>query len=80
MCIHYTLVTGAHVTSKKRHTETCSGKSKLTIATHAQRQTFLQTAVLAAVAIGSVNKAVPLPGAGVHSIVLLTSAEEALNE
>lgn len=60
--------------------EVCSGKSKLTIATHSQRQTFLQAAVLAAVAIGSVNKAVPLPGARVHSIVLLTSTEEALNE
>lgn len=36
--------------------------------------------MLAAVAIGSVNKTVPLPRAGVHRIVLLTSAKEALDE
>ncbi len=55
-------------------------KIRLTITAHAQCQTLLQAAVLAAVAIGPVNKAVPLPGAGVHCIVLLTSPEEALDE
>lgn len=33
----------------------------LTIAAHAQCQALLQTAVLAAVAVGAVNEAVPLP-------------------
>lgn len=50
----------------------------LTVAGHAQCQAFLQAAVLAAVAVGAVDQAVPLPGAGVAGIVLLAPPKETL--
>lgn len=50
----------------------------LTITAHAQGQALLQPAMLAAIPIGAVNQTVPLPGAGVHSIVLLAASEETL--
>lgn len=50
----------------------------LTVAGHAQRQAFLQAAVLAAVAVGAVDQAVPLPGAGVAGVVLLAAPEKTL--
>lgn len=49
-----------------------------TISAHAQSQTLLQTAVLAAVAVSSVDEAIPLAGARVHGIVLLAAAKETL--
>lgn len=49
-----------------------------TIAAHTQSQAFLQPTVLTAVTVGPVDEAVPLPWAGVHSIVLLAAAEETL--
>jgi len=53
--------------------------SALTISAHAQSQTLLQTAVLAAVPVCSVNQTVPLAGTRVHGIVLLASTEETLD-
>lgn len=50
----------------------------LTISGHAQRQAFLQAAVLASVAAGAVNGAVLLPSAGVDNMTLLAPAEETL--
>lgn len=52
----------------------------LTVSAHAQRQAFLQAAVLAAVSVGPVDQTVPLAGTRIHGIVLLTAAEEALNK
>lgn len=63
--------------------ETCAALpplSPFTISAHAQSQTLLQAAVLAAVAVGPVNQAVPLAGARVHGVILLTAAEEALHQ
>lgn len=53
-------------------------RAPLTIAGHAQRQAFLQAAVLAAVAVGAVDQAVPLPRAGVAGIVLLAAPKKTL--
>lgn len=50
----------------------------LTVSGHSQSETFLQAAMLAAVPVGSVNEAVPLTGAGVGCVVLLTPSEESL--
>ncbi len=50
-----------------------------TISAHAQSQTLLQAAVLAAVPVSSVDQAVPLAGTRVHGIVLLAATEEALD-
>lgn len=50
----------------------------LTITAHAERQALLQTTVLAAVPVGSVDQAVPLPRTRVHGIVLLAASEKAL--
>ena len=50
-----------------------------TIAAHAQSEALLQPAVLAAVAVGAVDEAAPLAGAGVHGIVLLAASEEPLD-
>lgn len=50
----------------------------LTVSGHAQRQAFLQAAVLAPVSARAVDGAVPLPGAGVGHVAVLASAEEAL--
>lgn len=50
-----------------------------TISAHAQSQTLLQAAVLAAVTVSSVNQAVPLAGTRVHGIVLLAATEETLD-
>ena len=52
--------------------------SLFTVSAHAQRETLLKPAVLAAVAVGPVDEAVPLAGAGVRRIVLLTASEETL--
>lgn len=52
----------------------------LTVAGHAQSQAFLQAAVLASVAAGSVYGAVLLTGAGVGHVTLLAAAEEALGD
>lgn len=49
-----------------------------TISAHAQSQTLLKTAVLATIAVRSVNQTVPLAGARVHGVVLLAATEEAL--
>ena len=51
-----------------------------TVAAHAQSQALLQPAVLAAVAVGAVDEAAPLAGAGVHGVVLLAASEEPLEE
>lgn len=50
----------------------------LTVSGHSQSQTLLQAAVLAAVAVGSVDEAVPLTGTGVGRVVLLAPSEETL--
>lgn len=50
----------------------------LTITAHAKRQAFLQTTVLAAVPVGSVDQTVPLPWTWVHGIVLLAASEKTL--
>lgn len=50
----------------------------LTVSGHSEGETFLQAAVLASVAVCSVDEAVPLAGAGVGRIVLLTPSEETL--
>lgn len=50
----------------------------LTVSGHSEGETFLQAAVLAAVAVCSVDEAVPLARAGVRCIVLLTASEETL--
>lgn len=63
--------------------ETCAALPPLcpfTIFAHAQSQTLLQAAVLAAIAVGPVDQAVPLAGTRVHGIVLLTAAEETLHQ
>lgn len=52
--------------------------SFLTIAAHSLSNTFFETAALAAVTAGTVNRAVALSGAGVLHAGGLTSAEEAL--
>lgn len=49
-----------------------------TISAHAQSQTLLKTAVLATIAVRSVNQTVPLAGARVHGVVLLAATEETL--
>lgn len=59
--------------------QTDGPRAGLTVAGHAQRQAFLQAAVLAAVAVGAVDQAVPLPGAGVAGVVLLAPPEESLH-
>lgn len=63
---------------KVPHALTPSPQVQLTITGHAQGQAFLQAAVLAAVAVGAVDQAVPLPRAGVAGIVLLAPPEKAL--
>lgn len=50
----------------------------LTVSRHAQRQAFLQAAVLAAVPARAVDGAVLLSGAGVGHVTVLAPAEEAL--
>lgn len=55
-------------------------RTGLTVAAHAQSETLLQPAVLAAVAIGPIDQAVSLPRAGVHGVVLLAASEETLDE
>lgn len=50
----------------------------LTIPGHAQRQAFLQAAMLASVTAGSVDGAILLASAGVGHVAVLASAEEAL--
>lgn len=50
----------------------------LTVSRHAQRQAFLQAAVLAAVPARAVDGAVLLSGAGVGHVAVLAPAEEAL--
>lgn len=50
-----------------------------TISAHAQSQTLLQSAVLAAVPVRPVDQTVPLAGTRVHSIVLLAATEKTLD-
>ncbi len=56
----------------------CWARLALTITAHAERQALLQATVLAAVPVGSVDQAVPLPRTRVHGIVLLAASEKPL--
>lgn len=53
---------------------------RLTVSGHAHSQTFLQTAVLAAVSARSVDQTVFLARTGVGGVTLLTASEETLRQ